>query len=158
MVVIGVDTGTNTGIAIWCQERKLITHFETTLIYKALSMVELLKDEIALVRVEDARKSFKLTKYTTKADKAKSQGVGSVKRDAAIWQETLTYLGIPFELVAPTRGSTYKATKAKPERMHTFHKLFPKIPRFTTVGDDHIRDAVHLCYNINRNYTKSFIL
>ena len=158
MVVIGVDTGTNTGIAIWCQEKKKITHFETTFIYKALSMFELLKDEIALVRVEDARKSYKSSKYTTEADDAKKQGVGIVKRDAAIWEETLTYLGIPFELVAPTRGSTYKAKKETPQRMHTFHKLFPNIPRLTTVGEDHIRDAVHLCYNINRNYTKSFIL
>lgn len=156
MIVIGIDCGVNTGVSVWCQESKEITYFDSMMIHRALAIVELRKDEVALVRVEDARKAYKSSKYTTESDNAKKQGVGSVKRDSKIWDDFLSDLNIPYELVKPTKAATYKATKKSPERMHLFHRIFPKIPRLTTVSEDHIRDATHLCYGIGKSYTKYF--
>ncbi len=156
MIVIGIDTGVNTGVSIWCQEKREITFFEAMPIHRALAIVQLRSEEIALVRVEDARKSFKNPKYITKKDKAKLKGVGSVMRDAKIWEDMLKDLDIPYQMIAPTFASTYKATRADPKRMNVFHKQFPKIPRLTKIGEDHIRDATHLCYGINKNSTKPF--
>lgn len=152
MIVIGVDCGLDTGVSVWCQNQKKITFFKRMMIHEALFYLHLRIDEIALVRVEDSRKR----KWFGDNSKNKQQGAGSVKRDCKIWEDFLRDLGIPYQMVAPAKGSTYKATKAKPKRMHDFHRLFPKIPRLTTVSEDHIRDATYLCYGINKNYTKSF--
>lgn len=150
MVVIGIDCGTKTGFAVWDIEKSKITYMETLKIHEAiLKILEMHKaGVIGLVRVEDARKSY--------GSKEKSQGAGSIKRDSAIWDAFLKDYKIPYQMVAPTRGSTYKATKAKPHKMHVFHRNFPKIPRLTTVTEDHIRDAVHLCYKVNRAFIKPF--
>jgi len=153
MIVIGIDTGVKTGFSMWEQESKKIIYFESLPIHRALSLVELKRDEISLVRVEDARKR----KYIPKDGNAKAQGAGSVKRDAKIWEDFLTDLEIPFEMVAPQKGSTFKATKKNTSRMDRFHLICPNLPRFTTVSEDHIRDATYLCYGIGKNYTKSFI-
>ena len=98
-VLIGIDPGTHTGIAIKMHgELKII---ETVTIWKALHMVQEWAEcegkQNALVRVEDAR----LRTWFGNTGPEVWKGAGSIGRDCAIWQEVLTELKIPFEFVHP---------------------------------------------------------
>lgn len=61
-----------------------------------------------IVRVEDPRQRtwFGTERMTREEERKKLQGVGSVKRDASIWEDFLTDLGVEFEMVAPKRNVT----------------------------------------------------
>ncbi len=98
-VLIGVDPGTHTGIAIKMHgDLKLI---ETVTIWHALNMVkewaEYEGKQNAFVRVEDDR----LRTWFGKSGPERWKGAGSIARDCAIWEEVLTDLKIPFEMVHP---------------------------------------------------------
>ena len=99
IVVIGIDPGTNTGFSVVL--RGELDNVETTTIFMALTAVSGLRQKYPLnsilVRFEDAR----LRKWFGKSGPEKWKGAGSIMRDCAIWEETLTALGIPFEKVAP---------------------------------------------------------
>ncbi len=100
-VLIGIDTGTNTGIAI--KEKGKWVLIETKTIYQAIKTVEsyerrcLMLGMSLFVRVEDARQRT----WFGNTGKERLKGAGSVERDCAIWEEFLTDLGIPFEMVHP---------------------------------------------------------
>lgn len=97
--LIGIDPGTNTGLAI--KESGLLRIVETGKIWWALNVVkewaEYHGNQNTLVRFEDAR----LRKWFGNSGPEKWKGAGSIMRDCAIWEETLLELGIPFEKVAP---------------------------------------------------------
>lgn len=108
---IGIDSGTNTGFAIWnAREKTLDLH--SLKIHQAMSKILLLKDRIALVKVEDARKA--VHGRGKKKDVFKAQGAGSVKRDATIWEDFLKDYELPFQMVRPSKKLTKKShTKFK---------------------------------------------
>lgn len=98
-VLIGIDPGTHTGIAIKMHgDLKLI---ETVTIWKALNLVKEWAEyegrQNAFVRVEDAR----LRTWFGNTGPEKWKGAGSIGRDCAIWEGFLTDLKIPFEMVHP---------------------------------------------------------
>jgi hypothetical protein len=104
-IIIGIDTGVNTGLAIWdCVEEhflkvvslKIDEAFEVVLAFNPL-----------LVRVEDAR----LRKMFGNKGREALQGAGSIKRDAKIWEDFLTRKNIPFEMVAPKDNVTKLTAK-----------------------------------------------
>lgn len=100
---IGIDTGKNTGIAIWLPETKQFTTIQTVHIHKAMELVlECSLYGKVKVRFEDAR----LRKWFGKAGKEQLQGAGSIKRDAVIWEDYLTDKKIAFECVAPKNNKT----------------------------------------------------
>ena len=105
--IIGIDPGTHTGVAI--KEGGMLKIVETGKIWWAINLVhewaEYHGKGNTLVRIEDARKRTWFG--NTGAEKYK--GAGSIARDCAIWEETLTELGIPFQLVHP---KNVKATTA----------------------------------------------
>lgn len=95
---IGIDPGTKTG---FCQIGlgKMVS-CETLGIFDAIESVRAvhkLYGDGLFVRFEDAR----LRKWFGKSGPEKWKGAGSIMRDCAIWEETLTSLGISFEMVAP---------------------------------------------------------
>ena len=94
-VLIGIDPGTHTGIAIKMEGKW--HRIETMNIFAALSIVVNYRYDDVLVRFEDAR----LRTYFGKSDREKLQGAGSVKRDCAIWEEVLTEYKIPFQRIHP---------------------------------------------------------
>jgi len=98
-LLIGIDPGTHTGIAI--KEHGKFYIIGTMQIYKAIETVvcfcEGVNSTDILVRFEDAR----LRTYFGKSDREKLQGAGSVKRDCAIWEEVLTEYNIPFQRIHP---------------------------------------------------------
>ena len=131
-VLIGIDPGTNTGIAV--KERDKFVSIETKTIFQAIEIVRawevrcLALDMPLFVTIEDAR----LRTYFGKSDREKLQGAGSVKRDCAIWQEVLEELSIPHRFVHP---KNVKATTAK---------QFEQITGWTKQTSIHAREAAWL--------------
>lgn len=104
MIIIGIDTGTNTGFAVNIDGE--IVELETLGIIKAqlrvLSWLESTKSTMNGhefgVCIEDARQR----KWVHKdIGRERLRGVGSVCRDSAIWQEFCEHYSIPFCLVPP---------------------------------------------------------
>lgn len=104
--VIGIDSGLNTGVCVWDTSGKMIRFINTLRIHKAMDVVKGWHErnpETVLVRVEDARQR----KWFGKKDASdKAQGAGSIKRDAKIWEDFLTDLGVDFEMVDPKNNAT----------------------------------------------------
>lgn len=133
-LIIGLDTGVNTGFSVWCQKEKRLFIVKSLMIHQAIQRIIGNRDEIKLVRVEDAR----LRKYIT-GGREKLQGAGSIKRDAKIWQDFLTDYNIPFELVAPKNN----ITKLDADQ-------FKKITGWAKSTNQHARDSAMLVFNWNK--------
>lgn len=143
MYYIGIDTGVNTGIAIWDNRKRSLLLVETTTIHKAMKVVAEYK-EIAesestkvVVRVEDPRQRtwFGTERMSREEERKRLQGVGSVKRDASIWDAFLEDLEVEYEMVAPKRN----VTKLTQER-------FKAITGWEKRTNEHCRDAAMLIY------------
>ena len=107
MIYIGIDTGVNTGMAVWDNGEKAFISIETTMIHIAMARVsELAKESEVVVFVEDAR----LATFGRQNDGARAQGAGSVKRDAKIWQDFLKDKGIEFRMVRPSKSQKVSAS------------------------------------------------
>lgn len=131
--IVGIDTGVNTGFAIWNKTNKSFTTVETLPLHQAMFRIRELKDSgiSILVRVEDAR----LRTWFGKSGREQLQGAGSVKRDAKIWEDFLTDLHVDFEMVAPKNNKT-KLDASK----------FKHITGWKERTNEHCRDAAMLCY------------
>ena len=113
MIYVGIDTGKNTGVAVWCSgyNRNFFSMIQTMPIHKAMKVVLDLKEsykEELFVIFEDARQR----KYFGDSGKEVWQGAGSIKRDAVIWEDFLTDEGIAFRALPPTKGATKMTAKA----------------------------------------------
>ena len=136
-IYIGIDTGANTGIAVWSQEENKLIHVETVKIHRAMKIVEAhIKQygtDKVVVRFEDAR----LRKWYGNSGREKLQGAGSVKRDAVIWQDFLAELGIEHKAIAPKNNTT----KMDAEQ-------FKRITGWKVKTNEHGRDAAWLVFGI----------
>jgi hypothetical protein len=137
-VVIGIDTGVNTGYALWRPGVKRLIFVDTVKIHTAMQMVKDAKvfdclgnGEGVLVRGEDARKR----QWFGNAGREQLQGAGSIKRDATIWEDFLTDLGVDFEMVAPKSNTTKVSAE-----------YFAKITGWKGRTSEHARDAAMLCF------------
>jgi len=130
--IIGIDTGVNTGYAHWCCKTKEFMHIGTHTIHEVMHFVKDISEHFNIkVRFEDAR----LRKWFGKAGKEQLQGAGSIKRDAKIWEDYLTYLKIDFEAVPPKNNKTKLDSKA-----------FKAITGWKGVTNVHARDAAMLVF------------
>ena len=108
MIYIGIDTGTHTGFAVWDSKQKRLLDLETLPIHRALERVHdfnLIAETMGTfihVVFEDAR----LRRWYSGDATAKMQGAGSIKRDAAIWEDFLTDYKYDFTMVVPQKGMT----------------------------------------------------
>lgn len=99
-LVVGIDVGINTGVAVWDSTSQKFVEVVTLPILKAFALVRKYKSDTRMVFVEDPRQ----VKYKT--DRRKSQGAGSVKRDAQIWEDYLKMYEIPATFVRPRKEIT----------------------------------------------------
>jgi hypothetical protein len=138
MIVIGIDTGTNTGIAAWNTALKCFDFVDTMTIDKAFSKVLEYKsgDEI-FVFFEDPKHIG--------GRRERAQGAGSVKRDAAIWERFLKNNKIPYRSVRA--GSTI--TKMKGE-------YFKQLTGWTGRTSEHARDAAMMVYDLTEEMVKAW--
>ena len=137
MTLIGIDTGVHTGFAVYDTDLKALIYVKEYPIHRAMDLVKRMFDDGSdiKVRFEDARKRTWFGYHTAKEDRARLQGAGSVKRDCQIWEDYLTDLRIPFEMVAPKDN----ATKLTAEQ-------FRRITGYEGKTNEHGRDAAMLVY------------
>ena len=134
MKLIGIDTGTHTGVAIYETISKRIERLETLPIHKAMALVlatALENPNNTHVYFEDAR----LRKWFGRSGREQLQGAGSVKRDCAIWEDYLTDYKIPFTPIAP-KNNTTKLTA----------DYFAKVTGWNARSSGHARDAAMLVF------------
>lgn len=140
MIYVGVDTGVNTGFSEWDSKKRCLLSVCSLPIHKAMDRVKVLHDlhkEELVVRVEDPRqrKWFGTERMTREEERKKLQGVGSVKRDATIWEDFLKDLGVRFEMVAPKMNVT-KLDQG----------TFKRYTGWSSKTNEHGRDAAMLIY------------
>lgn len=130
--LIGIDTGVNTGFAVWDKHNRVLTMVTSTFIHRAMEIVLKLNNGNSgpvYLRIEDARQ----VRFGT--DKHKAQGAGSVKRDAKIWEDFCIDHGIDFEMVRPAKAFT----KLPADK-------FGKMTGYKEATNSHGRDAALLVY------------
>lgn len=140
MIYVGVDTGVNTGFSEYDSKKRCLLSVCSLPIHKAMDRVKVLHDlhkEELVVRVEDPRqrKWFGTERMTREEERKKLQGVGSVKRDATIWEDFLKDLGVRFEMAAPKMNVT-KLTQ----------ETFKRYTGWSSKTNEHGRDAAMLIY------------
>lgn len=135
--IIGIDTGASTGYAAWDARHKRLFAVETIKIHEAMERVKghvlINAGAPVFVRVEDARKR----KWFGKSGPEQLQGAGSIKRDAKIWEDFLTDLGCPFEMVAPKNNKTKLNAES-----------FKKLTGWNDRTNEHSRDAAMLVFGM----------
>lgn len=136
--IIGIDTGTHTGFAMWDTKGQCFVEISTLKMHQALLRVFSMREEIACVYFEDARLRKWYGKLTAQQDRARQQGAGSIKRDCNIWEEFLTDEGIPFRAIAPKANRT-KLNAAQ----------FQMFTGWTKKTSEHARDAAMLVFKRN---------
>jgi len=134
-IAIGIDSGTNTGFAIWSKKEKRFIEVSTMKIHRALDKVKDYHKQgyTILVIVEDARKAV----FGRSEDYHKAQGAGSVKRDASIWEDFLKDHNIKHIMQRPMKAKT-KIDAVK----------FRTITKYTGLTSEHSRDAAMLVYGL----------
>lgn len=132
---IGIDTGVNTGMAIYHKGEFL--DIITTDIISALDRIREMSESGLEVKVyiEDARLRKYFGRESREKVEAKKQGAGSVKRDSKIWDDTLTNLGIEHYMISPKDNST----KMRAE-------YFKLITGYKGKTNEHNRDAAMLVF------------
>lgn len=139
LVIIGIDPGTKTGVAIYGNKSKQILSLYTMKIHEAFEEVRSQhKTAMAIggkifVRVEDARKR---KRYGANSF-AKVQGAGAIKIQCKQWEEFLKAEGISFELVAPNRINTKIDAKK-----------FKMITGWAGRCSNHARDAAMMVFGL----------
>lgn len=138
--VIGIDTGVDTGVATWNVAAKKFELIKTTAIHKAMMYVQQMYEMHGgsiLVRVEDPRlRTWFQSNYKSRDEERKMlQGVGSVKRDAHIWDDFLKDTGIPYEMTHP------KDSKTKLNALS-----FKRLTKYEKRTSEHSRDAAMLVF------------
>ena len=143
MIYIGIDTGVNTGFAVWDSMARSFIMLKTLKIHIAMELVREFERHASekrirlKVRVEDPRKRkwFGTERMPRELERKRLQGVGSVKRDATIWDDYLAGLGVDYEMVEPKRNVT-KLTQ----------EGFKNITGYSKRTNEHERDAAMLVY------------
>lgn len=135
---VGIDTGVNTGYAIWESAAKRFIMLRTVPIHEAMRRIEhwaTLSDDQrnrkTFIRVEDARKAV----FDRSKEAHKLRGAGSVMRDAKIWEDYLASIGADFEMVRPNGRLTKMA-----------EDQFARTTGWTEPCSSHARDAAMLVY------------
>lgn len=128
---IGIDPGTNTGIAIWSVASQSFLTIDCVKLHKAMEMVLSISGKGVCVRFEDAR----LRTWFGNSGREVLQGVGSIKRDCNIWEDFLLDNNIVYEKVKPKAGSTKWAAD-----------YFKKVTGWAERTNEHSRDAAVLVY------------
>ena len=134
MKLIGIDTGTHTGVAIYETISKRIERLETLPIHKAMALVldtALENPHNTHVYFEDAR----LRKWFGRSGREQLQGAGSVKRDCAIWEDYLTDYKLHFAPIAQKNNTTKLSAD-----------YFAKVTGWTARSSGHARDAAMLVF------------
>ena len=138
----GIDPGSNTGLAIWDGASREFREVATLPLHRALDEVKrwhyscLMQNQHFHVIFEDARQRTWFPREKSVAEyRGHLMGAGAAKRDAAIWEEFLTAMHIPFTAQPPRKG----ATKWNAD-------YWSKVTGWTGRTSEHARDAALLVF------------
>ena len=131
---IGIDTGVNTGVAVWKDGELLAV--ESMTITQAMRFIQDFDNKRGIVKlyIEDARKWIGFH-GKTKATQARLQGAGSVKRDAKIWEDWCKENGYEVVFVKPMGKGLKKSADE-----------FKRITGWQGRTNEHARDAAMIVY------------
>lgn len=134
LLILGIDPGVKTGLAIWNKETAKL-ELLTIKIHQGFDMLREIKNEIGIVIIENPNlwTHFK----NSKEAKAKLQGAGSIKRDFKIWTDFLDDEGIPYRAVRPDKNRNALAVD---------EKKFKQITGYTERSSEHARVAGLMAY------------
>lgn len=133
-IVIGIDPGTKTGLAVWDNKRKGFQEITSGGIIMVMRYLARLPEKhLVKIRMEDARKR---TWFGSKGKEA-LQGAGSIKRECSIWEEFFLCNGFEYELVAPKNNKTKLNAK-----------LFSNMTGWKQRTNEHERDAAMLVFQL----------
>ncbi len=143
MIYIGIDTGVNTGFAVWDSRQHKFMEIKTVKIHVAMKEVDRYISECGAdnvrVHVEDARQrkwfGEEADHMSRDVESKKFQGVGSVKRDCTIWEDYLKDEGVVFHMLPPK----YNVTKMDAVR-------FRNLTGWKDRTNEHNRDAAMLVF------------
>ena len=138
MIVIGIDPGMHTGLAVWDTSTRQFLDIRTTNIVDAMDYLRQIREErgIGLIVFEDARKRKWIPRERDlRQVKGRAMGAGSVKRDCSIWEEWCRFYRIDFVASLPRWGMT-KLTDA----------YFRGITGYDRRTNEHGRDAAMLVF------------
>jgi len=140
MKYIGIDTGVNTGIAVWDTDSRSFDRIDCAKIHVAMEIVKntILANPLTpvVVRFEDARQRRWIPDtHDIRREMGRRQGAGSVKRDSQIWEDFLSDNGIRFEMRAPRYNHTKMSADA-----------FRNLTKWPKRTNSHERDAAMLVF------------
>lgn len=134
--LIGIDTGTHTGIAVWELYSQKLLLVDTMSLTKAMEAVMAYRHwGSVFLYIEDAR----LRKWFGNTGRERLKGAGSVCRDASIWEDWCGEQDIPYELVAP-RDNRTKLSALQ----------FRNLTGWPARTTEHGRDAAMLVYGMSK--------
>ena len=130
---IGIDTGVNTGIAVW-QDGELQLVDSMTITKAMRYILTCHPHKYTKLYIEDARKWIGVN-GKTKATQARLQGAGSVKRDAKIWEDWCKEHDYEVVFVKPMGKGLKKSADE-----------FKRITGWQGRTNEHARDAAMIVY------------
>lgn len=143
-VLIGIDTGVNTGFAVAFDQGKggQLEEVESLTITRAMSKVleraEANGKENLMLFIEDARLRTWFGRIDSEQKKYGAgvrEGIGSVKRDAQIWEDWCKEQGLKYKMIHPAANKT-----------KTDAKYFLKLTGWAKRTNEHARDAAMLVF------------
>lgn len=142
MLWIGIDTGTETGLAIWDSKLRMLLSLEKVTILEAMDTArQIIRSNPGNVRVriEDARLrrhgGWIPREGSHREAIGRAIGAGMVMRDCHIWEEFLKAERVPFECVAPKDNTTKLSADA-----------FKSFTGWKKRTNEHERDAAMLVF------------
>lgn len=138
MIVIGIDPGMHTGLAVWDTTSRQFLDIRCSGIVAAMDYLDDLAYNrgIGLVVFEDARQRTWIPRERDiRQVKGRAMGAGSVKRDCSIWEEWCEARSIQYIASRPKTGMT-KLTDA----------YFRGITGYDRKTNEHGRDAAMLVF------------
>ena len=130
-ILIGIDPGTNTGVAVWDSKNQRFIEIVSCGIVTALNKVSYYTFHSIRLFIEDPN----TWKPFGTVSNAKLQGAGSIKRDFAIWKEFCENLAIPMTPVK-LQGTSKKLKS----------DYFQQLTGWTKPTNEHGRDAAMLVF------------
>ena len=134
-IIIGIDPGVKTGMALWNCKTQQFEFIKTLSITEAFQRCRMWKlgNGLNEIYFEDAR----LRTWFGNAGREKLQGAGSIKRDCSIWQEFCEYYEVPFQAIKPAKGNTKWSAE-----------YFKRLTGWKNRTSEHARDAAALVFGM----------
>ena len=133
LILVGIDPGTQTGVALWDKPYQNYIEIKTMKIHNALKYVEEWSLRHVLQMYIEDPNTWK--PFGKKVDKSRLQGAGSIKRDFAIWRDFCEEKKIEM-IPVKLQGTTKKIDS----------RYFNKLTGWDIKTSQHARDAAMLVF------------